>query len=175
MDFFETIEKRHSYRGLYEDSAVPESDLVKILDAGIRAPSGHNAQSTSFFVVTNNDLIKEISELFKYNKKTIATASAIIVVATRKITFNHIISADYELEDYGAAVQNILLAVTALGYASVWLDGECRLDGADKALAKLLDISDELKVRTILPIGIPQKIGKQTPRKPFDERVIWKK
>jgi len=32
----------------------------------------------------------------------------------------------YEIEGYVAAVQNILLAVTALGYASLLMDGETR-------------------------------------------------
>jgi len=73
MDFFEVIEKRHSYRGQYEDIPIPKADLIKILDAGIRAPSGHNAQTTSFYMVTNQALIEELAQLFTYNKANITT------------------------------------------------------------------------------------------------------
>ena len=33
----------------------------------------------------------------------------------------------FQVEDCAAAVENILLAVTALGYATVWIDGWLRL------------------------------------------------
>ena len=172
MDFFKVIEQRHSYRGAFEDTKVPEGDLIKILDAGIRAPSGCNAQTTSFIVVTNPELIGEIAKLFD-NREVLATAPAIIAAFTKKVTFDF--GLDFELEDYGAAIENILLAATALGYASLWLDGGTRLGGTDTALAKLLDIPKDMQVRTVMPVGVPKKAGKQAPRKSFDERVQWKR
>ena len=48
MDLFTAIEKRHSYRGEFEKTKVPKEHLRKIIDAGIAAPSGCNAQTTSF-------------------------------------------------------------------------------------------------------------------------------
>ena len=114
MDFFKAIESRHSYRAAYTDANIPEADLVKILDAGIRAPSGCNAQTTSFILVTNPELRSQITNIL--NSENIKTAPALIIVTTEKVTFNF--GLDFELEDYGAAVENILLAATALGYAS---------------------------------------------------------
>jgi len=171
MDFFMVIEERHSYRGQFEDTAVPEADLIKIVDAGIRAPSGCNGQTTNFVVVTNETLRGEIAKLVDSN--TVNTAPAIIVAYTKKHTFDF--GLDFELEDYSAAVENILLAATALGYAALWLDGKTRLGGTDIALAKLLDIPSNLQVRTVIPIGVPKKQGKQAPRKSFEERVVWKR
>ena len=40
MSILELIEKRHSYRGEYESTPVPREDLVKIMKAGLAAPSG---------------------------------------------------------------------------------------------------------------------------------------
>ena len=171
MDFFKVIEERHSYRGQFEDGAIPEADLVKIVDAGIRAPSGCNEQTTSFIVVTNADLRAEIAKLV--NSEAVKTAPAIIVACTKRVTFNF--GLDFELEDYGAAVENVLLAATALGYASLWLDGQTRLSGVHAALAKLLDIPPDLLARTLLPVGVPKSPGKQAPRKSLDERVVWKR
>jgi len=170
MDFFKAIESRHSYRAAYADTAVPEADLIKILDAGIRAPSGCNAQTTSFILVTNAKLRAQISNIF--NAEPVKTAPALIIAVTEKVTFDF--GLDFELEDYGAAVENILLAATALGYASCWYDGMTRLGSAD-ALTKLLDVPPEKQVRTILPIGIPLKQGAQAPRKSFEARIDWRR
>lgn len=171
MDFFKVIEERHSFRGRYEDKAVPEADLIKILDAGIRAPSGCNAQTTNFIVVTNAAQRGEIAKLF--NMDAVTSAPAIIVAYTKKVTFDF--GLDFELEDYGAAVENILLAATALGYASLWVDGSTRLDGRDAAIAKLLNIPPDMQLRTIIPIGIPKEPGKQAARKPLEQRVEWRR
>ena len=171
MDFFAAIKERHSYRGAFKNTAVPEADLIKILDAGIRAPSGCNAQTTGFIVVTNPTLRGEIAKLFDMD--TVRTAPVIIVAYTKKVTFDF--GLDFELEDYGAAIENILLAATALGYASLWLDGGTRLNGTDAALAKLLQIPPELTVRTVMPLGVPESPGNQAPRKALSERVEWRK
>lgn len=171
MNFLEAAEKRYSHRGAFLPTNVPDDDLAKIVDAGLRAPSGCNAQTTSFIVVTNPDLREEISKLF--NSEAVSTAPAIIVAYTKKVTFDF--GLDFELEDYGAAIENVLLAATALGYASLWLDGGTRLGGTDDKLAKLLDVPDDQQIRTIMPIGVPKEVGKQAPRKPADERVTWKK
>jgi nitroreductase len=171
MDFFEAVKLRHSYRGAYTDANVPDEDLIKILDAGIRAPSGCNAQTTSFILVTNPGLISKITEIF--GPDPVKTAPALIIVVTEKITFDF--GLDFELEDYGAAVENILLAVTALGYASCWYGGGVRLGGVFEALGKLLDVPQGKEVQCILPVGVPAEQKEQPGRKSFEERVDWRR
>ncbi|MCK4343353.1 MAG: nitroreductase family protein [Phycisphaerae bacterium] len=51
MDVFEAIAKRHSYRGPFKDQPVPRADLQRIVQAGLQAPSGKNAQTTTFVIV----------------------------------------------------------------------------------------------------------------------------
>ena len=170
MNFFEAIKSRHSYRAAYADTTVPETDLIKILDAGIRAPSGCNAQTTSFILVTSSELRAKISALF--NAEPVKTAPALIIVLTEKVTFDF--GLDFELEDYGAAVENILLAATALGYASCWYDGMTRLGNA-KALAELLEVPQGKQLRAILPLGVPLKQGVQAGRNTFESRVDWRR
>ena len=51
VNVIEAIHNRHSYRGKYLSKPVPKSDLVKIMEAGIAAPSGCNKQTTSFIAV----------------------------------------------------------------------------------------------------------------------------
>ena len=171
MEFFDVVEARHSYKGQYEDVGVPDGDVVKILEAGLCAPSGCNAQTTEFIVVTNVGLRAEIAKLYK--SELVSAAPVIIVAITKKVTFDF--GLDFELEDYSAAVENILLAITALGYATRWLDGDTRLEGKDLAIAKLLDVPEGYVVRTIMPVGKPKSPGKRAPKKAFEERVTWRR
>jgi nitroreductase len=67
MTFYDAIRKRGSYRQEFLAEAVPEEVLLRIMEAGCRAPSGYNFQTPSFLVVTNPDdypsfLEEEISE-----------------------------------------------------------------------------------------------------------------
>jgi nitroreductase len=105
------------------------------------------------------------------NAPAVATAPVLVVAFTEKITFGF--GLDFEKEDYGAAVENVLLAAAALGYASVWLDGSTRLGGKDEAIRSLLDIAANKQVRALLPLGVPEAPGQQTARKAFTERVEW--
>ena len=167
MDVFKAIEKRHSYRGPFKEGEVPRKDLQKIIDAGIKAPSGYNGQTTSFIVVDETDLLRQIGEIME-NERVQACPALIVVLmdtdpAGRNLYFG--------VEDYGAAVENILLAITALGYATVWIDGSLRREDRAARIGKLLGVPDRYEVRVVLPTGIPAEQVAQKEKKPFTERA----
>ena len=167
MDLFEAIEKRHSWRGGFLDKPVPRADLKKIVQAGIQAPSGCNAQTTSFVGVDDAALIAEMARVV--DKQVVCEARAIIVcLVDHRPVYQ---GKTFGVEDCAAAVENMLLAVTALGYATVWLDGALRSDGRAKRIAALLGVPDDLEVRVILPLGVPAGQGTQRERKSFAERA----
>ena len=62
MEFFDVIKNRGSYRGEFEKADIPQEDLRRILDAGIRAPSSYNLQTTTFYAVTNETLRHALSD-----------------------------------------------------------------------------------------------------------------
>ena len=68
MDLFEAIAKRHSYRGGFKDEPVSKEDLQRIVEAGLKAPSGKNEQTTSFVIVDDKQLLGEIRQMHKGNK-----------------------------------------------------------------------------------------------------------
>lgn len=171
MEVFQAIDKRHSYRGEYKDKPVPRKDLIRIVQAGIKAPSGCNAQTTEFVIVDDPLLIKEIVKII--NKSFMQTAKAIIACIVEPCPVYHGIS--FEVEDCSAAVENMLLVITALGYATVWIDGNIRLEQKAQKIAKLLDVPASKYVRIILPLGVPVKKGKQKEKKPFKQRAWFNK
>ena len=126
MDVFEAIKKRHSYRGVFLDNPIPRADLQDIVKAGQQAPSGKNAQTTTFVIIDNSNLLKQIGDM--HTIEAMHTAKAMVVCVVDKIPKPVYEGYSFQLEDCAAAVENMLLAVTALGYATVWIDGWLKLE-----------------------------------------------
>ncbi len=170
MDFFDAVVKRHSYRGEFEDRLVPREDLERIVDAGIRAPSGCNAQTTSFVIVDDPEKLNAIASLVE-DRVYLRTAKAMILcVAEHKAVYGDM---SFGVEDCAASVENMLLAITAMGYASVWLDGMLRKDGLASRIGAILGVPEALDVRVLLPIGVPKESCEQRGRKSFPERAWY--
>ena len=167
MDVFETIEKRHCYRGGFKPDPVPRKDLVKIVECGIKAPSGCNAQTTSFVIVDDPALIAAIAQ--HVDRQVVREARGIIVcLIDHKQVYKEL---SFGAEDCAAAIENMLLAITALGYATVWIDGALRVDDISREIGKILKVPDNLQVRVILPIGHPSQPVATREKLPFDQRA----
>ena len=170
MDVFEAIEKRHSYRGPFEKRPVPGEDLKRIVEAAIRAPSGRNEQTTSFVIVDDPGVLGRITEMGE-DKEVILGARAFIACIVDKTPEAVYEGHSFQVEDCAAAVENMLLAITALGYATVWIDGWLRVKDRAGKIAKILELPGEKTVRVLLPLGIPTESRKQKEKKPFEERA----
>lgn len=162
MDLFEAIAKRHSYRGPFLEKPVPREDLRKIVQAGIQAPSARNAQSTTFVVVDDPAIMARLREIVPIS----APAAIVCVVDPTPVVHDK----SFELQDCAAAVENMLLAITALGYASVWLEGALH-GGKAEQVAELLGVPPGKRVQVILPVGVPAEKWQQREKKPFEERA----
>ena len=169
MDFFDVVSSRYSYRGEFLDRTIPDEHVRKILTAGIQAPSGYNLQTTSFIVVTDPAIRAAIAAVMP--TPATRTAPLMIVPISQNEEKDGL---SFEIEDYGISSENLLLAITALGYASVLMDGYVKL-GAGKAIAEILGVPADYTVRAVLPVGVPKDPGAQAPRKPFEERVHFDK
>lgn len=168
MDILDTIRNRTSYRGKYKSTPVPKTDLVKILEAGTYAPSGCNKQTTSFIAVDDIKLLDELKSLIE--PPIAETAPAFILVLTQKILAYR--DKCFNIQDYSAAIENMLLAIKALGYESCWYEGHIT-DDDDIAgkIANHMGIPDEYKVVCILPVGKPDEETHKTAKKPFESRA----
>lgn len=170
MDLFDAIKKRYSYRGAFETSPVPREDLKKIVQAGIDAPSGINRQTTSFVIVDDIEKLDAIRQCAP-DKIYLQTCQALICCVIDKEADNIYHGHHFQIEDCSAAVENMLLAITALNYASVWLDGMLRVEKRAEAVAKVLELPAGKKVQIMLPVGVPAEDYPRKEKKPFDERA----
>lgn len=167
MDLFTAVSKRHSYRGNFLKTPVPRELMGRIVDAGVRGPSGFNAQTTEFVIVDDPDLLTSLREIVE--ARPLQTAPCAVVVLMRHEEPRN--GLYFGIEDYAAAAENILLAVTASDLASVWIDGALRRENRAERIAELLSVPDDREVRVLLPVGYPEGEGNQKEKKPFAERA----
>lgn len=167
MDVFEAIGKRYSYRGNFTDAPVSREDLQKIARAGLQAASAKNEQVVSLVIVDDAELLNEIARIVDRPVCYSAKAMIACVIDPRPILGD----LSFAVEDCATAVGNMLLAITALRYATVWLDGALRRDAIADRIARLLGVPSRLKVRVLLPIGVAAEPGEQKEKLPFERRA----
>ncbi len=163
MEFFDVIEKRRSVRN-FKPGDVPESDVENILETGRAAPSGANMQDREFIVIRDRDTIAKLNQIQPgFDNGPVVIAVVMSTAATRWGSF--------WVEDCAACVENMLLAATALGYGSVWIEGT--LLKKEQWAKKLLGVPDDRRLYVLLPVGHPAEAGKQAPRRTLDEMVHY--
>ncbi|RGD75669.1 nitroreductase family protein [Thomasclavelia ramosa] len=168
MNTIDTIINRHSYRGGYKQEKMPRKDLMKIVEAGLSAPSGCNKQTTSLIVVDDQDVLKKLHSVIK--PPIGETAPAMICVLTRRIYAYR--DKCFSVQDYSAAIENMLLAIVELGYQSCWIEGHITdLDQIGHKMAKILNVPDEYDLVAFLPVGIALEDMKPVKKIPFDQRA----
>ena len=168
MDLLELINRRHSYRGKYESTPVPREDLIKIMEAGLAAPSGCNKQTTSLIAVDDPAVLEKLRQVI--DPPVGETAPAMICVLTQRIIAYR--DRCFAVQDYSAAIENMLLAITALGYQSCWYEGHITdADRIGDQMAKILGVPDGYELICVLPVGVAMTEPKPPRKKPFEERA----
>ena len=168
MNVLDAIKNRTSYRGQFENTATPRSDLIKIMKAGLAAPSGCNKQTTSLVAVDDADLLRKLHEVI--NPPAAETAPAMICVLTQEIIAYR--DRCFYVQDYSAAIQNMLLAAVALGYQSCWYEGHITdTDAIGRKMADILGVPDDYELVCFLPIGIASQPVTYVDKKPLEERA----
>jgi len=160
MDALEAIRARRSVRQ-YSGAPIPRRDLEMIVDAGRLAATGGNLQPWEFVVITAREMIQRLKVAADWMDK----AGAIIAVVMDP-------SSRWWIEDGAAAIENMLLASTALGYGSCWLEGWTLAH--EQELKALLGIPTEKRLLTLIPIGAPAESPTRE-KKPLSEVLRWER
>ena len=168
MNTMDAILSRRCYRGKYLPDPVPREDLMKIMEAGLAAPSGCNKQTTSLIAVDDPAMLAKLRAVI--DPPVAETAPALICVLTKRIIAYR--DRCFAVQDYAAAIENMLLAITALGYRSCWYEGHITdLDRIGDKMAKLLRVPENMELVCVVPVGIAAEEDKPPVKKPFDERA----
>ncbi len=168
MSILDIIAARRSYRGKYLSTPVPREHLTAIMQAGLDAPSGCNKQTTSIIAVDDPELLARLRTVI--NPPIADTAPAYICVLTRRI--NAYRDRCFAVQDYSAAIQNMLLAIVALGYQSCWYEGHITdTDRIGDQMAQILGVPEEYELICLLPVGVAADPVTGPRKKPFEMRA----
>jgi len=160
LDALEAIRKRRSVRK-YTGEPIPREDLEKIVDAGRLAATGSNKQPWDFIVITNRETINKLKVAVRWMDKAVAIIAVVMDPSSR-----------WWVEDGSAAVENMLIASTALGYGSCWLEGYTLPH--EEEFKALLGVPEEKRLLTLVPIGVPAEWPSKE-KKPLNAVLHWEK
>jgi nitroreductase len=158
MEALEAIQKRRSVRK-FTGEIVPREDLEKIVDAGRLAATGSNRQPWEFIVVTDREMIDKLTVAGKWMRQ----AGAIIAVVLDPYS-------RWWVEDGSAAIQNMLVASTALGYGSCWVEGDAL--PLEEQFKGLLFIPKGKRLLALIPIGVPEE-WPTVEKRPLESVLHW--
>ncbi len=163
---FKALLGRRSIRKYLKN--IPEREkIIKILEAGIWAPSGHNNQPWRFVIIWSEEIKKRLSELVKYSKELIKSAPVLIGVFLSK---NAMYDQIKDHQSAGACIQNILLSAYAFGLGTCWI-GEI-LKNEDKVKEVLGLPKEEYEMCALISVGYPDDKSKRAGRYPLEHFII---
>ncbi len=163
MELMEVIRKRISIRA-YQDKPLPKDVIDAILEAARLAPTARNLQQLEYKAVTNQALIKRLSEgIAEVLKKEAPDMKAppgfrpsffygapllVIITAPKENMWGP--------SDAALAAENILLYATSVGLGSCFI-GMARLIERDEALLKELNIAGDRQIAAAVICGYPNE------------------
>ncbi len=159
-----TILNRRSIRK-FKNVPVPEEDIKDLLKAAMAAPSAGNSRCWEFVIINDRKILNEIPKIHLHAQMVLESPVAILVCADLK-------REKYKgrwMLDCSAATENILLAAHSKGLGAVWV-GIYPDDLRIKNFSELLDLPENIKPVSLIPMGYPDETKQPSNR--FDENKI---
>jgi nitroreductase len=167
MDVVKAIEERHSIRG-FTDEDVPMEIITETLRLGNLAPSAGNLQARDFIVVRDKEMRKKLTKA-AFGQRFVDEAPVVVVVCCNQNRIKNYGERGeklYAIQDSAAAVENMMLYLTSMGYGTCWV-------GAfdEKEVTRLMQLPDCARPVAMIPIGRPKEPGRTSPRLELDTIV----
>jgi nitroreductase len=173
--------RRRSVRQ-FTPEVIPEVDLLRIVEAGVYAPSGSNAQNQRFLILRDHEEKQALGRLryvwpypssgtMRQKKASglIGGATAVIVVfadtslTDRRDNGEYYIWQTLETQNSAAAIENMLNMATALGIGSCWVSAtssmtRSRLVGGQSWATALADydVPAWFRIQGVVILGYPK-------------------
>jgi nitroreductase len=190
MDVFEAINTTRAMRRLDATQPVSDADILKIIEAATKAPTGGNRQPVRWMVVRDADKRRRLGEIYKacwavYQQsfagdteappaqervrrsaahlgEHMGEAPVIILPCSREQGRN--------APSVFPAVQNLFLAARALGLGTT-LTTIHRL--REPEVRAVLGIPEDITTWAMIPVGYPTGRWGEAVRRPVTEVTYW--
>jgi len=146
-----TIFTRRSIRE-FENRAVEQEKIDKILRAGMQAPSARNRQPWQFIVVTDKKIKEDVLKFSPY-AGVAANAGAIIIILGE---FADVPGGAFVQQDVGACTQNILLQIVEEGLGGLWIGCYPNQERADY-LIEYFNLPENIIPVTVVAAGYSEQ------------------
>jgi len=198
-EFLDCIKTRRSVRK-YKDQPVDKKTIEQIINAGKYAPSAKNTQPWRFIVITNPNMISELSSdikmqikgLLKWrhlirlfrrelgNLETVKFLYGVSMVKQDSIFFQapvvvFIVTEKKSFFDESCAccAENMMLAAHSLGLGSCWV-GLAHFIDLNKTLIRKIGVPEGHHISAALIFGHPDgEPGKPMIRRPCSDVINW--
>lgn len=169
-DTLSVIHSRKSVRH-FTGKSVSQQDLIKLVKAGMAAPTAVNMQPWSFVIISERKQLDALAEVLPYAKMLDRAGAAIVVCALPEKAFQGRI--EFAIIDSTCAGENILLAAEALGLGALWTAAYPDQERMSQ-VRKLLNIPENIIPLNVIPVGYPTFEDK--PKNKFKaENIHWEK
>ncbi len=166
QSLLDVIYRRRSVRRYVEGKPVEREKIKVLLEAAMAAPSACNLQPWEFIVVDEPEAVAQLKQCIDKGNGRYYNAPAAILVCGNT---SYIPWESDGAMDCSAAIENMLLAVTAMGLGAVWI-GAIDSDAARAGF----DIPENVAVISAVLLGYPAE--EKQPRTQYTEEAIyWQK
>ena len=155
----------------YEKKEIPEGMFTDLFEAAMAAPSAVAKDPWHFILVRDREMLDKIVQILPNGQMLRQAPAAVIVCGD--INRANLKEVSYMLQDLSAAVENILLAATALGLGSCWLGMHPRPDRMD-GIRTLFSLPENIIPMCGVALGWPAE--QPEPRTRYNpERIHFEK
>jgi nitroreductase len=158
MDAVQAIMTRRSIRD-FTSEPVTAAQVRCILECAMNAPSAGNQQPWHFIVIDDRKVLDALPTVHPYCQMALAAPLAIAVCGDGASAKHRL----YWQHDCAAAIENLLLAVHALGLGAVWTAVYPDVERT-AAVQRLLGLPENIAPVALIPIGHPAEQPEQTVR-----------
>jgi nitroreductase len=167
MDIWTAVKNRRSIRKFADESVEDEVLKNLVLEAGIWAPSGGNAQAWRFFIITEPRILnrlKLVSPGLLGSPNSIIVISEDLAYALEK--GGELGAKTMSLMDTAMAAQNIMLAAYAVGL------GTCPIASFHaEAVQRIIGLPAHIYPQLLISVGFPREKPPTPPRRNLN--VVW--
>ena len=168
MEFLDFLKQRRSYRK-YTGEPVKKELLDQIVEAGLLAPSGRNIKPEELIVVTDPELLTQLSQCRKAGSQMLEGAGACIIVLGDED------KTDVWVEDCSNVILTMHYMASSLDLGSCWIQGRNRVssteDSTEDYIRNMFHFPKNLRLEALLSIG---HIDQTLPSKEVTEELLNK-
>jgi nitroreductase len=151
MDLLDAIKNRHMCRDINPDKDLSDAIVEQIIDAGKAAPSSGGLRDQRFMVIRDAKIKKALRRV-SWDQAVVTDAPVVIAVYSEA----DLVEGKYgergrdffSVQNGAASIENMLLAVTALGLGACWVGGF-----EEEPVKEILGLSSNQKLMALVPVG----------------------